>query len=184
MRVKPYLPTRVGFDALTELDHVSWSTLHHAYGQGVVGEDVSGDVARCLVLLRDDPATALSGEGLWSNVCHQGTVYEASAYALPFIAAVAAGCVPAELRSLLASLLGFIAVGGSYVAPRGSSAGSHGEGVDVLIRETVGRCDEYLASIERADEELALLIAAVRLVTADPSEQNRQAAYDLIDPET
>jgi hypothetical protein len=182
VRAEPYLPSRVGFDALTELHHVEWASLHHAYGVGVVGEDVSGDVARSLALLREDPKTAL-GEGLWSNVCHQGTVYEASAYALPFIAAVAGGDVPAELRAWLATLVGEIAVGGSYVAPGGSYAGSFGDGVDVLVRETVVRCDEYLASVERADQALAPLIAAVRRVTAEPSDENRQAALAIIDPE-
>jgi hypothetical protein len=182
VRAEPYLPTRTGFDALTELDHVDWTTLEHAYGVGVVTEEgLAGDVARSLALLRDDPETAL--EGLWSNVCHQGTVYEASAYALPFVAAVAAGDVPTELRSWLASLVGEIAVGGSFVAEDGSHAGSYGEGVDTLIRETVVRCDEFLASIERSDPALAPLLAAVRVVNADPSDENREAVLLLLDPD-
>ena len=182
VRPEPYLPVRVGFEALAELDRVDWSSLSHAYGRGVVGEDISGDVARSLALIREDSCRALV-DGLWSNVCHQGTVYEATAYALPFIAAIAAGDVPFESRSLLVALLGDIAVGGSHVAPGGSYAGSFGEGVDLLIRDTVRRCEGYLAHIEEAEPAKAPLIAAIRLVTAEPSDDNRQAVLDLIDPE-
>jgi hypothetical protein len=180
--VAPYLPTRVGFGALTELDRVDWSTLHHAYGHGVVGDDLSGDVARSLALLREDPVTALK-DGLWSNVCHQGTVYEATAYALPFIAAVAAGDVPDDIRSGLAALLGDIAISGSHVAPGGSYAGSYGKGVDVLLRQTISRCDGYLEAIAQADRTFAPLVAAVRLLTTDPSEENRQVVGSIIDPD-
>jgi hypothetical protein len=180
--VAPFMPTRLGFDALSELDRVDWSTLHHAYGYGVVGDVLSGDVARSLALLREDPVTALR-HGLWSNVCHQGTVYEATAYALPFIAAVAAGDVPDDLRSELAALLGDIAISGSYVAPGGSHAGSYGEGVDVLLRQTMTRCDGYLATLEQVDREFAPLAASIRLVTADPSDENRQAVENIVDPD-
>lgn len=182
MTARPHLPTSVGFDALTELDRVDWPSLRHAFGAGVVGDDLHGDVARSLAMLRDDPPTAL-GEGLWSNICHQGTVYEATAYAVPFVAAVAAGDVPAELRSQLMTLLGEIAVGGSYVAQGGSYAGSFGDGVDLLIRQTMGRCEGYLDAIEHSDSALAPVIAAVRRVSADPSDDNRQAVYDVIDLE-
>ena len=182
MRPEPYLPTRDGFEALTELDRVDWSSLTHAYGTGVVGEEIYGDVARSLALVREDTIRAIL-EGLWSNVCHQGTVYEASAYALPFIAAIAAGDVPAESRSLLLALLGDIAVGGSHVAPGGSYAGSFGDGVDLLIRETIRRCERYLALIEQVEPAQVPLIAAIRLVTAEPSDDHRQAVLDLIDPE-
>ena len=182
VRLEPYLPTHVGFEALAELDRVEWSSLSHAYGRGVVGGDLFGDVARSLALIREDTRRALV-DGLWSNVCHQGTVYEASAYALPFIAATAAGDVPVESRSLLVALLGDIAVGGSHVAPGGSYAGSFGEGVDLLIRDTVRRCEGYLVHIEQAEPAKASLIAAIRLVTAEPSDDHRQAVLDLIDPE-
>jgi hypothetical protein len=177
----PYLPTRVGSDALAELDCVNWSTLHHAYGQGVVGDDVSGDVERALALLRDDPLRALN-DGLWSNICHQGTVYEATAYALPFVAAVAAGDVSADVRSALSVLLGEIAISGSYVAPAGSYSGSYGEGVGALIQQTIIRCDAYLDAIEKVDQKSAPLVAAIRKLTADPSDENRDTVDQIIDP--
>ncbi len=85
----PYQPKETGLDALDELDQVDWNRLQHAYGNGVVSLEgsntslgIAGDVARSLATLRDDPSFAI-GDGLYSNVCHQGTVYEATAYAVP-----------------------------------------------------------------------------------------------------
>lgn len=70
-----------------------------------------------------DPSPAIS-DGLCSNICHQGTVLQATAYAVPFIAAVAAGDVPDGIRAPLLALLGDISIGGSYVAPDRSHAGA------------------------------------------------------------
>lgn len=182
MTAEPYLPTRVGLDALAELDKVGWSALHHAYGRGVVGSQLSGDVARSLNFLRDDPLEALA-EGLWSNICHQGTVYEATAYALPFVAAVAAGDVSSDLRSHLCALLGEIAVNGSFVAPRGSHSGSYGQDVDALIRRTLIRCSPYLESIKTADQNLRSLVAAIQLLAEHPTVENRNSLDKMVDPE-
>lgn len=177
----PYLPVHVGFDALDELDHVDWSALTSAYGKGVVGDELYGNVQRSLALLRQDSNTAL-GEGLWSNVCHQGTVYEVTAFALPFLAAVAAGDVPSEVRMGVSTLIGDIAIGGSFVAPDGSHSGSFGDGVDIAIQQTMSRCDGYLAAIENADPRFRPLISAIRALTLDPSDENREALDDVIDP--
>ena len=179
MSPEPYLPTHAGFNALSELGNVDWSILHHAYGLGA-GDDVSVDVEQSLALLVDEPAVALD-EGLYSNVCHQGTVYQASAYALPFIAAVAAGDIATTLRVQLATLIADIAVGGSHVALGGSYDGAYGDGVDVLIRKTMVRCDGYLVEIEQREPTLRSLVEAIRLVTSDPSEENREATLAIID---
>jgi hypothetical protein len=125
---------------------------------------------------------AALNDGLWSNICHQGTVYEATAYALPFVAAIAAGDVSTDLRSRLSTLLGDIAVAGSFVAPGGSYAGSYGDGVEELIPHTMTRCDGYLHTIEKVDPQLAPLVAAIRLLTADPSDENRHTIDDIVDP--
>lgn len=85
----PYQPHGTGFDAL---DGVDWSRLKHCYGRGIVSigdaGDVSlaiaGDVSRSLATLRTDPYMAI-GDGLYSNICHQGTVYQATAYRCPLL---------------------------------------------------------------------------------------------------
>lgn len=182
MSPEPYVPRSIGLEALSELDQVEWSSLAQAYGKGPVdGIGVAGDVAGSLALVATDIQTALA-EGLYSNVCHQGTVYEASAFALPFVGAVAAGDVPTATRVPLLGLFGDIAAGGSHVALNGSHDGAYGAGVDALIRATVVRCDPFLTLIERADADLAQLVAAIREVTANPSDKNREAVFQLIDP--
>ena len=175
------MPRSTGLEALSELDEVEWSSLTHAYGEGRVGIELAGDVAGSLALIADDVETALV-EGLYSSVCHQGTVYEASAYALPFVGAVAAGDVSTATRVPLLGLFADIAAGGSHVALNGSYAGAFGAGVDALIRATVVRCNPFLALIEQADADLARIVAAIREVTVNPSDENREAVFQLIDP--
>jgi hypothetical protein len=182
MRQEPYLPARLGFDALAELDSVDWSELDHAYGTGVVGDEIFGDVARSLALVSSDASTAVD-MGLYSNVCHQGTVYEASAFAVPFIAAIAAGDIPSDVRSMLLHLVGDIAIGGSFVAPSGSYAGSFGDDVHRLVSESIIRSESYFAAIERVDPALAPLVTAIRRVANDPSDPHREAVLAIIDPD-
>ncbi|KPI15467.1 hypothetical protein OV450_2605 [Actinobacteria bacterium OV450] len=81
--------------APTELDRVPWHTLTHAYGSA---EDVPELIA---ALYENDEETA--GEALYElygNIHHQGTVYAASAPAVPFLAH-AARHAPAKRDELL-----------------------------------------------------------------------------------
>ncbi|WP_146070917.1 hypothetical protein [Arthrobacter sp. B1805] len=181
-----YQPSGTGFDALDELDQVDWSQLKHAYGRGHVrlGSDddessaITGDVPQSLAALRTDPFLALS-DGLYSNICHQGTVYEATAHAVPFIVAVAAGDIPDETRVLLLALLGDISVGGSYVAPHGSHAGALGDQVDALVTESIASSMAYLSTIQTPG--LVELLQAIQLLLIHPSDANRDAVGSAID---
>jgi hypothetical protein len=70
-----------------ELDRIPWKDLTHAYGSA---EDVP-DLLRALRTCRPD----LRGEEsplwhLYGNIWHQGTVYEATSYAVPFLIEIAA----------------------------------------------------------------------------------------------
>jgi hypothetical protein len=94
---------------LDGLDTTPWSTLHHAYG---TAEDVP-DLIRALASpnpeTRDETLDTLFG-----NIWHQGTVYEASAYAVPFlIELVAAPSVHAKADIL--NLLHALSDGASYL---------------------------------------------------------------------
>jgi hypothetical protein len=51
------------------------------------------------------------------------------------------------------------------------------------IHVAITRSDGILSEIERADPETASRIAAIRTLTSDPTDENRDAAYDLFDPE-
>jgi hypothetical protein len=181
-----YQPNGTGFDALDELDQVDWSRLEHCYGKGVVSlgvpADVSfaiaGDVSLSLAALRSDPSMAI-GDGLYSNICHQGTVYQATAYAVPFIAAVAAGDVPDGIRIPLLALLGDIAIGGSYVAPDGSHAGALGDHVDVLVTESLATSMDRLSRIRTP--RLVALIQAIESLLVQPTDARRDAVGSAID---
>jgi len=181
----PYQTNETGLDALDELDQVDWSRLQHAYGRGVVFIDgsnsslgIAGDVARSLAALRDDPSFAI-GEGLYSNICHQGTVYEATAYAVPFLAAVAAGDVPDEIRVPLLALLGDISIGGSYVAPHGSHSGAYGNHVDVLVTESLAASMRRLSGVRTPT--LVALIQAIQSLLDQSTDEHRDAVESAID---
>jgi len=181
-----YQPNGTGFDALDELDQVDWSRLEHAYGKGAVSlgavGDVSlavaGDVWMSLAALRTDPSLAIS-DGLYSNICHQGTVYQATAYAVPFIAAVAAGDVPDRIRVPLVALLGDISIGGSYLAPDGSHAGALGDPVDVLVTKSLATSMERLSTIRTP--RLVALIQAIQSLLVQSTDARRDAVESAID---
>lgn len=64
---------------LETLDAIPWSTLHHAYGEA---SDVPG-----LIRDRASPKKAIREAAMWKlgrNVYHQGTVYSATAFVVPF----------------------------------------------------------------------------------------------------
>lgn len=65
---------------LSDIYTVDWENLEHAYGS-------AGDVPELLMLLLADDETIRDNVygTLYSNIWHQGTVYEASAYAVPFL---------------------------------------------------------------------------------------------------
>lgn len=179
-----YQPKGAGFDALNELGQVEWSRLEHCYGKGVVllgAADVpigiAGDVEGSLAALREDPSVAINA--LYSNICHQGTVYQATAHAVPFIAAVSAGDVPDDVRTPLLALLGDISIGGSYVAPSGSHAGALGEDVDVLVTESLATSMERLAAIRTS--RLVALIQAIQSLLVESTDSRRDAVESAID---
>jgi hypothetical protein len=98
---------------MPELDEIPWKALQHAYGSA---EDVPG----LLRALRDPAFIAADSdeEPLWylyGNIWHQGTVYEATSYAVPFLIDIAADASTPDRAGVL-NLLGEIANGSSYCA--------------------------------------------------------------------
>src|SRR6185436_271404 len=94
---------------LDHLDDIPWQTLHHAYG---TAEDVPG-LLRALARSGEQQEQALYE--LFGNIWHQGTVYEASAYAVPFLVELAADPALARRDEIL-GLIGALAEGRSYLA--------------------------------------------------------------------
>lgn len=97
---------------LEDLDSVAWDRLQHAYG---TAEDVPG-LLRELVQ-GDAAATRTAMTTLWGTVWHQGSVYEASAPTVPFLAEIAAGgeAVSEYVRAAVVLLLMDIARGHAYL---------------------------------------------------------------------
>ncbi|NUP53361.1 MAG: HEAT repeat domain-containing protein [Catenulispora sp.] len=92
-------------DPLAGLDDIAWDSLSHAYGSA---EDVP-DLLRAL--LSDD--AEVRKEVMWallSNIYHQGTRYEATSYAVPFLARLALNEATPE-RDHIVGLLSAIAIG-------------------------------------------------------------------------
>src|SRR2546430_17092296 len=70
-------------DPLEGLDQVAWSQLHHAYGP-------AADVPDQLRALRspDVGTRRQARQQLTGNIYHQGTRWQASGYAVPFLVAL------------------------------------------------------------------------------------------------
>ena len=95
---------------LDRLDDIPWKRLTHAYGP-------AEDVPDLLRSLRTAPAE-MTGEQsplwhLFGNIWHQGTVYEATAYAVPFLIELAAQPLVPDRLGIL-GLLAAIATGTSF----------------------------------------------------------------------
>jgi hypothetical protein len=116
-------------DLLAGLDDVDWHSLHHASGP-------ADDVPRLLrLLLSDDEAVRDDAwETLYSNVWHQGTVYEASAYVVPFLLRMLGSDGPPGQMSLL-HFLSALAQGSSYLAAHARSDEQRDHWQDILARD-------------------------------------------------
>lgn len=154
-----YVPRGVGRDALGELHHVSWGDLEHAYGTGI-GKSLHENVRESLRLLGDDLDEAVNL--LFGNVCHQGTIYESSAYAFPFIAAWAVGAEPSEeSEDAIFNLLARIAFAATFDAPHGSHAGSFGAAVSAATKQAIKASERHLRVIGSRTTRLASLVDAL-----------------------
>jgi hypothetical protein len=177
-----YVPSAVGRAALHELDRVAWAELEHAYGTGVIGPELYEDVPATLRQLGEtDPAAFHEGvDALFSNLCHQGTIFQATAFAVPFLAALAAGLdlTPAQSHSFVGMLMS-IGVAASFEAPNVSHSGACacGPGVAPLTRQAFRVSDDLLASAARRNPDLhdvaAALAAMVQVEPPDPDAVER-----------
>jgi HEAT repeat protein len=94
---------------LEKLDSIDWSSLSHAYGEA---SDVP-DIIRALA--SDDPETREEAiSELHGNIWHQGTVYEATPYAVPFLIELLKADTVKGKDAIL-GLLSSIAEGSSYL---------------------------------------------------------------------
>ncbi|GCE12280.1 hypothetical protein [Tengunoibacter tsumagoiensis] len=90
------------FSLEQRLRQVPWATLRHAYGS-------AEDTPQHLLDLLSDEDEIRNGalDRLWASICHQGSVYEASCAAVPFLIEIlqqVSGTVKASILALLAGV--------------------------------------------------------------------------------
>jgi hypothetical protein len=142
------------------IDNIDWANLNHAFGPAVdlpaLLKDLFSD---------DQEKCSQSIDELFGNICHQGTVYEATSYAVPFIFA-ALDDPETPKRDELIGLLGCIATGESYHA--------------VHQPEKVEEVRKEMIWVDRARNEIILqLDTAIRLLS-DQDRLVRQGAAFLL----
>ncbi|MBD1920766.1 hypothetical protein H6F77_06665 [Microcoleus sp. FACHB-831] len=94
---------------LEDLETINWHQLTHAYGS-------ADDVPELIRNLASDNAD-IRGKAineLYSNICHQGTVYEATSYAVPFLIELLQSETVQDKDEIL-TLLAYLAQGRSYL---------------------------------------------------------------------
>lgn len=97
-------------EALQGIDDIDWHSLQHAYGP-------ADDVPELLRLLASDDEAVREDawHELYGTIWHQGTVYEASAYAVPFLLRLFADQRTPDRHAVL-EMLQSLAAGSSYMA--------------------------------------------------------------------
>ncbi|MGY3678806.1 hypothetical protein ACVWXU_002429 [Streptomyces sp. TE33382] len=125
-----------------DLDARPWADYEHAYGSAA---DVP-DFLRALAGDDEEAADEALGD-LYASILHQGSVYGASAQAVPFLARLAAGGI--RTADLLA-LLGGIAEGGTEF--EGEGPGESDEAA--CLRAVVGQLPLLLDSVGSDDPEV------------------------------
>jgi hypothetical protein len=93
---------------LEGLDQIEWHTLEHAYGEA---DDVPALLRSMASQGEETSGTALGALSL--SICHQGTVYSASAYTVPFLIELLTSEV-IVCKDCLLTLLAHLAGGDAY----------------------------------------------------------------------
>lgn len=161
-------------EALRGLDDIPWDTLHHAYG---AADDVPGAIR---ALLSPDEATRDAALDLLCNtIWHQGTVYEATAPAVPFLIALV-GLPEVKARIGILYLLGNIAEGSSFLDAHADLLDARAPTMGRASPDFDARLARELAWVRLAREAVAQGIDAYLTCLADQDADVRSAAVTLL----
>lgn len=162
-------------DALDGLDAFDWAELQHAYGS-------AEDVPDLLRALRTDDAAAREQamHALYGNIFHQGSRYEASAYAVPFLVALATDAHTPDRAAILA-LIGSLTVGyDESHLPQGLDIAGWRAEIEELHagdrEEMRRRVEEW---VEEAVDEGDRRVREMRLRMFDPDGSYEYARHEL-----
>lgn len=153
------------------LDSIPWQDLRHACG---AAEDVPG-LLRALAESESERHEALSE--LFTKIWHQGTVYEASAYAVPFLIQLAAR-PELDGRPDILGLIGALAEGQSYLAVHAThDEFGRRERERPDFQENLAR---ELGHVARVAEAIAAAREVLRRLLLDPSPMVRASALYVL----
>jgi HEAT repeat protein len=168
-------------DVLAGLDEIEWSELEHAYGSA---EDVPGLLRALLSGSPDERKKTI--HSLYGNIFHQGTRYEATRYAVPFLAKLALHPDTFQRQDIV-YLLGSITVGydESYL-PRGIDiAGQRAEIEQLRLVDRAERMREVNEWVDAATDEADRRRRETRRAIYDidfelRSAEDQLGAYDAV----
>lgn len=155
---------------LEQFSSINWSDLSHAYGSA---EDVPH-------LLRDltSPDEQLRGNArgtLYTNIYHQGTVYQASAYAVPFLVEILQQETVSEREEVLV-LLAHLAQGNTYHRQHWHLYTEERKQAPALHAEL----EEGLFWVEKTYEAVSAGLPLYCSLLEDPDPKLRMAALRLL----
>jgi HEAT repeat protein len=146
-------------DIFKDIHNIPWSDLKHAYGN-------AGDVPGLLMNLvhEDEDARQSALYELFGNIWHQGTVYEATSYVVPYLINLLKSSKTPN-RESVAGLFAAIANGSGYLevhaqpdAPFARTSDNTLSDSDADLKEQLAAEHEWVAAVRRAvDPHLDLL---------------------------
>lgn len=162
---------------LADIYEVDWENLEHAYGS-------ASDVPHLLMLLLSDDEVIREDvyESLYSNIWHQGTVYEATSYAVPFLLRLLEHPDTPDKASIM-YLLSSLAEGNSYLAAH------HCEGDELfdwrtLLEEDGKDFDEELNKelswVEAANRAVGKGVDLYFQLLDEDNDELRNCAFELL----
>ena len=161
---------------LDGLDAIDWSGVDHAYGPATDVPDRLRSIAGPDEAARERALWELSG-----SIHHQGTIYPATALAVPFLARIAVEtAMPPGDRTMIVALLGAIAAGASTIQLRDESRDA--SATNEIDPAVARQLEAAIASRAAVGREAPALIAG--LGGLDPQTDWRLAALAAQVPES
>lgn len=133
---------------LENLDNINWAGMNHAYGPAT---DVPDQLRAMASGNAKTQRKAI--KSCYSNIYHQGTVYEATAYAVPFIVEILETTPDEKLKPEILDLLYHLSHGYSYIDVH--------QHIDWAYNQETRESDEFKAELQR---ELSWVKAAYEAV--------------------
>ena len=160
---------------LAGLDEIGWAGLKHAYGPA---DDVPG-LIRALASTEPDERER-ARRALYGNIFHQGSRYEATAYAVPFLARLAVGPQVPQ-RDEIVRMLAVMAIGydEAYLPASLNIAGWRARIEQVRAADPAETLRQLDAWVEAARSEGERVMREIRRDLYDPETELRAAQAEL-----